>query len=245
MKMEGLGNDFVVIEGCVPDPAQVRAWCDRRRGIGADGVLVISVPGRSGAAARMSLWNSDGSVAESCGNGLRCVARYVFDRGWADGRAFTVETPAGHSQVEVMADGSVRHHLHLAVAGGRLHGERTAIRPSPIEHVARHAPEPVAAGLGDRAVRVPKAHPCGCAGATGNGDHQNPVSSDAAAPVAPGPHLSGVGNAAFDHDEVVAQPLHLQELQEVISSITRPAVAWRTAGSGSQASHLILGSRPK
>ena len=109
--MEGLGNDFVVIEGSAPEPDQVRAWCDRRRGIGADGVLLISGPGRPGAVARMDLWNSDGSVAESCGNGLRCVARYVFDRGWADGRAFTVETPAGPSGVEVMAGGSVRAEL--------------------------------------------------------------------------------------------------------------------------------------
>jgi len=108
LKMEALGNDFIVIEGSTPDPGQVRAWCDRRRGIGADGVLVVSGPGRSGAAARMSLRNSDGSFAESCGNGLRCVARYVFDRGWAEGRAFTVETSTGLSEVEVMADGSVR-----------------------------------------------------------------------------------------------------------------------------------------
>ena len=118
--MEGLGNDFVVIEGCAPDRAQVRAWCDRRRGIGADGVLVISVPGRSGATARMDLWNSDGSVAESCGNGLRCVARYVFDRGWAEGPAFTVETPTGLSEVEVMADGSVRAQLGTYRIGGSV-----------------------------------------------------------------------------------------------------------------------------
>ena len=120
LKMEALGNDFVVIEGPAPDPGQVRAWCDRRRGIGADGVLVISRPGRSGAAARMSLWNSDGSVAESCGNGLRCVARYMFDRGWTDGPAFTVETPTGPSDVEVMADGSVRAELGTYRIGGSV-----------------------------------------------------------------------------------------------------------------------------
>ena len=113
LKMEALGNDFIMVEGFTPDPGEVQAWCDRRRGIGADGVLVISGPDRSGAAARMSHWNSDGSVAESCGNGLRCVARYVFDRGWADDRAFIVETPTGRSGVEVMTDGSVRAELGL------------------------------------------------------------------------------------------------------------------------------------
>lgn len=120
VKMEALGNDFVVIEGSTPDPGQVRGWCDRRRGIGADGVLVISGPDHSGAAARMSLWNSDGSVAESCGNGLRCVARYVFDRGWTDGPAFVVETPAGPGEVEVMADGSVRAGLGNYRIGGSV-----------------------------------------------------------------------------------------------------------------------------
>ena len=120
LKMEALGNDFVVIEGPAPDPGQVRAWCDRRLGIGADGVLVVSGPDHSGATARMSLWNSDGSVAESCGNGLRCVARYVFDRGWADGREFIVETLAGPGRVKVMADGSVRAELGTYRIGGSV-----------------------------------------------------------------------------------------------------------------------------
>lgn len=122
LKMEGMGNDFVVTEGLAPDPDQVRAWCDRRLGIGADGVLVISEPAHPGAAARMSLWNSDGSVAESCGNGLRCVARYLFDRGWVDGRRFIVDTPTGPSEVEVMADGSVRAELGTYRIGGSVTG---------------------------------------------------------------------------------------------------------------------------
>lgn len=89
-KMEGLGNDFVVIEGTVPDSELVRRMCDRRRGIGADGVLLVD------SRPAMRYWNADGSVAEMCGNGLRCVARYAVDRGWAPhGEWFAVDTAVG------------------------------------------------------------------------------------------------------------------------------------------------------
>ena len=78
-KMHGCGNDFVLVDGPVDlSGDRVRALCDRRRGIGADGVLVIG-------AARGRCWpvvihNADGSLGESCGNGARCVARYLLDR---------------------------------------------------------------------------------------------------------------------------------------------------------------------
>lgn len=89
-KMEGLGNDFVVVEEVPAGPAQVRAWCDRRHGIGADGVLAI------GPEPSMLYWNADGSRAEMCGNGLRCVARYAVDRHWCEaGEWFSISTPAG------------------------------------------------------------------------------------------------------------------------------------------------------
>ena len=110
-KMEGLGNDFVMVEDFRPDADQVRAWCDRRLGIGADGVLSLSRSSRAGVVVRMDYWNSNGSGAEMCGNGLRCVARYVFDRDWTRDRSFGVETPVGLRQVEVRADGLVRAEL--------------------------------------------------------------------------------------------------------------------------------------
>ena len=118
--MEGLGNDFVVVEGVDPDPERVRAWCDRRLGIGADGVLAVSGSEHAKATARMRYWNSDGSAAELCGNGLRCVARYVFDREWTDDREFVVETHTGLRDVEVMADGSVRAQLGRYRVGGAV-----------------------------------------------------------------------------------------------------------------------------
>jgi diaminopimelate epimerase len=95
-KYEGLGNDFVVLDrrasGVDVAPAVSRGLCDRRRGVGADGVLVL-LPSRR-AAARMVVHNADGSLAEMCGNGLRCVAKYLLDR--EPGReAVEVETGAG------------------------------------------------------------------------------------------------------------------------------------------------------
>ncbi|MDH3731745.1 MAG: diaminopimelate epimerase, partial [Acidimicrobiia bacterium] len=97
LKMEGLGNDFVVVEGTTdPSLADIIAWCDRRRGIGADGVLLVS-PVEGGVT--MKYWNADGSSAETCGNGVRCVARLAVDRSWVAAGPFTVFTGAGPTPV--------------------------------------------------------------------------------------------------------------------------------------------------
>jgi len=95
-KYEGLGNDFVVLDrrdaGEDVSPSASRAICDRRRGAGGDGVLVLLPSSR--AAARMVVHNADGSVAEMCGNGLRCVAKHLLDRE-PSRDALEVETGAG------------------------------------------------------------------------------------------------------------------------------------------------------
>ena len=98
-KMEGLGNDFVVVDDSVRvDPALVRRLTDRRRGVGADGLLQVTV---ENGAVRMGYWNADGSLAEMCGNGLRCVARYAVDQGLATGNAFEILTPVGARRVQL------------------------------------------------------------------------------------------------------------------------------------------------
>ena len=98
-KMQGLGNDFVVVDGgVVVSPELVRSLCDRRFGVGADGVLRITA-GSSGVG--MEYWNADGSAAEMCGNGLRCVARRAWDLGLVESRAFMVTTAAGPKRVVV------------------------------------------------------------------------------------------------------------------------------------------------
>lgn len=98
-KMEGLGNDFVVLEGAEPDPDLIRRLCDRRRGVGADGVLAVdSRPG-------MRYWNADGSAAEMCGNGLRCVALFAVEAGWAPaGEWMMIETAVGPRKARVDND---------------------------------------------------------------------------------------------------------------------------------------------
>jgi diaminopimelate epimerase len=93
-KYQGLGNDFVVVEGePLMGPERAVALCDRHRGIGADGVLSV-LPARDGGAAYMHVYNPDGSVAAMCGNGVRCVARHLAETRGLGGE-IVVETDAG------------------------------------------------------------------------------------------------------------------------------------------------------
>jgi diaminopimelate epimerase len=102
-KYHGLGNDFVVVE--TPDlmsAERARRLCDRRRGVGADGVLSV-LPPRAGGVAYMHIYNSDGSVAAMCGNGIRCVARHLAERRGLAGDLL-VETDAGQKRCGVHRD---------------------------------------------------------------------------------------------------------------------------------------------
>ncbi|RKG97247.1 diaminopimelate epimerase [Corallococcus carmarthensis] len=96
-KYHGLGNDFVVLDrrrtGVDIDAEQSRWLCDRRRGIGADGVLAL-LPSSRGLA-RMVVHNADGSIAEMCGNGLRCAVKYLVDHSGQHPALIDVETGAG------------------------------------------------------------------------------------------------------------------------------------------------------
>ncbi len=111
-KMEGLGNDYIFVDGiATPLPLErasewARAWSDRHFGIGADGLIVLL----SGHAApiRMAMWNADGSRGAMCGNGLRCLARFAFDRGHLRERRFAVETDVGVKRVELLTGDLVR-----------------------------------------------------------------------------------------------------------------------------------------
>lgn len=107
-KLQATGNDFVLLEasGLRRDWARLaRAMCDRRFGVGSDGLILLL---RSKAADfRMRMFNPDGSEAEVCGNGLRCFARYVLSRGlWESHRSVTIETSAGVKSVEPRDRGS-------------------------------------------------------------------------------------------------------------------------------------------
>jgi diaminopimelate epimerase len=107
-KYHGTGNDFVMIqdlEGRLAlDPTLVFALCDRHLGIGADGVIRIA-PSES-ADFFMDYWNADGQKAEMCGNGIRCLAKYVYDRRLTEQSELDVETRAGVKHVLIdVADG--------------------------------------------------------------------------------------------------------------------------------------------
>lgn len=98
-KLHGNGNDFIVIDESattvIPDDLKAQfaeSYCDRRFGIGADGVLFLSKSGKGNI--RMRLLQPDGSEAEMCGNGIRCLVKYAFDAGYVK-EASTVETMAG------------------------------------------------------------------------------------------------------------------------------------------------------
>jgi diaminopimelate epimerase len=107
-KMHGLGNDFVMVDGfqehlaeaTLPDLA--RRVCDRHFGVGGDG-LILALPSDK-ADFRMRLINSDGSEAEHCGNGIRCVAKLVYDRGHTQSREITVETIGRINVLQLFAE---------------------------------------------------------------------------------------------------------------------------------------------
>jgi diaminopimelate epimerase len=112
-KYQGLGNDFVVVDlrhaspadaAAVQQPEAVVALCDRQFGIGGDGVLAI-LPSTTGDDARMRVLNSDGSEAEMCGNGLRCVVQELHDRGGVRKDEMAIDTGAGRLVCVVQADG--------------------------------------------------------------------------------------------------------------------------------------------
>jgi len=100
-KMHGLGNDYVYVDAAratVADPAVLaRAIADRHTGVGSDGLILI-VPSDK-ADVRMVMYNADGSRAEMCGNGIRCVAKYAVDHGLCDRHDLAIETDAGVKRV--------------------------------------------------------------------------------------------------------------------------------------------------
>ncbi len=123
-KMHGWGNDFVVAQGPLDLSAeQVERLCDRRFGVGADGLLVVT----PGSPVRMDYWNADGTRAEMCGNGFRCVARFAHDRGLVTGDTFEIATAVGVRSVVLDGEdievelGPVKVTGHTEIDGERYH----------------------------------------------------------------------------------------------------------------------------
>ncbi|MBV8645233.1 MAG: diaminopimelate epimerase, partial [Candidatus Eremiobacteraeota bacterium] len=114
VKTNGAGNDFVLVDGrevALDDPAAfARRVCDRTTGIGADGVLLVE--SSATGDARMRIINADGSEAEMCGNGIRCVARYLDEREQRE--AFTIDTLAGPIGARIVARSPYRVEVEMA-----------------------------------------------------------------------------------------------------------------------------------
>ncbi|MGQ0658810.1 MAG: diaminopimelate epimerase [Chromatiales bacterium] len=112
IKMHGLGNDFVLVNGfsnrVTLTDDQVRRLADRHSGVGCDQVLVVEPPQRGEADVRYRIYNADGGEVEHCGNGVRCVARYLRDEGLVDKDEILVETSKGLARVYIEKDGLVR-----------------------------------------------------------------------------------------------------------------------------------------
>lgn len=111
-KMHGLGNDFVMVErrnlpGNTNGKALAKLLCNRHFGIGADGLIIIDLSLACDADFAWSYYNADGSEAQMCGNGMRCFAKYVFERGLIDEPAFSVFTQAGIIRSTIESDGTV------------------------------------------------------------------------------------------------------------------------------------------
>jgi diaminopimelate epimerase len=110
-KMQGAGNDFVVVDGVSRaveiTPERARRIADRHFGVGCDQVLLVEKSQRGDADFRYRIWNADGGEVEQCGNGARCFVRFVHDKGLTNKNEIRVETPSGVIVPRLEADGQV------------------------------------------------------------------------------------------------------------------------------------------
>jgi len=141
VKYQGLGNDFILVEGPpLMEAARAVRLCDRRRGVGGDGLLTALPPRTVGAAATMHLYNSDGSVAAMCGNGIRCLARHLAETRGLSGE-LVIDTDSGPKSCTIhrgargaviavsveMGPATVEGEQDFTVEGERLHAVRISM----------------------------------------------------------------------------------------------------------------------
>ena len=138
-KYQGIGNDFVLLDGSDGSLEIDAEWCkkvcDRHYGVGADGVLYV-MPGES-TDITMSIINADGSEAEMCGNGIRCVAKHAYDFGIVKKDSFSIHTLAGNLKADVkVEDGKVKT-VRIDMGAPILDG-----RTVPVDHDGRFIGQP-------------------------------------------------------------------------------------------------------
>ena len=110
-KMHGLGNDFIVIDAISQHVSlsaeQIRRLADRRHGVGCDQLLLVEKPDHPDTEFRYRIFNADGGEVEQCGNGARCFARFVRDKGLTQSVRIPVQTKGGHIELIVRDDDQV------------------------------------------------------------------------------------------------------------------------------------------
>ena len=151
VKVEGLGNDFLVVDlragqpatphaDLVQGPETVRALCDRNFGVGGDGVLAI-LPGIAGDA-RMRVLNADGSEAEMCGNGIRCVAKVLYDLDPSTRREnLRIDTGAGLLECRIATQAGVANTVTVQMGAPRFAPNQIPVQAdqTPVLKAAFHA----------------------------------------------------------------------------------------------------------
>lgn len=133
--MHGIGNDFIIVDGRqwqVDDwGALARRMCHRQYGVGSDGLILVLTSEE--ADVRMRMFNPDGSEAEMCGNGIRCLAKYAYEQGMVAGKEISIETAAGIKRVSLVTDGDVVELVTVAMGVPRL-------QPAEIPVLAQRTP---------------------------------------------------------------------------------------------------------
>lgn len=128
-KMQGLGNDYVYVnclEEKVNDPSETARYVsDRHYGIGADGLILICPSEK--ADFEMMMYNADGSRGEMCGNGIRCVAKYVYDYGLTDKTSISIETLGGIKYLDLTVENGKAVQIRVDMDVPELRAERIPI----------------------------------------------------------------------------------------------------------------------
>lgn len=173
-KLHGLGNDYHFIETAkypiADPPALSRVMSHRHLGAGSDGIILIE-PGRNGAEFSMRIFNADGSEAETCGNGIRCFAKYVYERKLTDKTEFTIDTLAGPNRVKLVVDGGTvtrvrsnmgkpkfeRAEIPMIGAAGRVMEEDLDVGGAIMKVTCANIGNPHAVFFVDDATKVPLA----------------------------------------------------------------------------------------
>ena len=114
-KMQGIGNDYVYVncfEETVEDPGETAIRVSNRHfGIGSDGLILIKPSDK--ADFMMDMYNADGSQGAMCGNGIRCVAKYVYDKGMTDKTEISIETKSGIKFIKLTTAGGFPMETHI------------------------------------------------------------------------------------------------------------------------------------